>query len=78
MEIIFQKDSGFSLKTKTGVLTINLQGRIEVDGIVISGPGEYEVKGFAVTGFKGGAYLWYWNIVTSQYLRDAETVCGMS
>lgn len=74
MEIIFQKDSGFSLKTKTGVLTINLQGRIEVDGIVISGPGEYEVKGFAVTGFKGGAYLIEAEEILLGYLTEKEAV----
>lgn len=74
MEIAFRHDSSFSLKTKLATLIINSGGQIEVEGIVIAGPGEYEVKGFAITGFKGGAYLIETEEIRLGYLTDKEEV----
>lgn len=74
MEITFGHDSGFSFQTKLATLIINSGGQIEVEGIVIAGPGEYEVKGFCLTGFKSGAYLIETEEIRLGYLTDKEEV----
>ena len=74
MEITCLKDFSFNLKTKSATLTISHQGQIEVAGVVIAGPGEYEVQGFAVTGFKGGAYLIEAEEISLGYLTEKEEV----
>ena len=74
MEITRLSDSSFSLKTKTAQLTINLQRQIEVAGIVINGPGEYEIKGFSITGHKGGVYLIEAEEIRLGYLTEKDPV----
>ena len=74
MEITCLKNLSFNLKTKSATLIINRQGQIEAAGVVIAGPGEYEVQGFTVTGFKGGAYLIEAEEISLGYLTEKEEV----
>lgn len=56
MEISYLGHSSFLLKTKTGKLVTDQSGKIVIDGgsepVTIAGPGEYEIKGFSITGIQ--------------------------
>lgn len=70
MEISCLGHSSFLLKTKTGKLVTDQSGKIVIDGdsesITIAGPGEYEAKGFCVTGMVAGQ--------NPVYLIEAEDI----
>lgn len=70
MEITTLGHSSFALKTKIGRLVTDQSGKIVIDGdsesITIAGPGEYEAKGFSVTGLVAGQ--------NPVYLIEAEDI----
>ncbi len=76
MEISALNQSGFLIKSKQAKLLIRPDGKIEVEAepqpIVIAGPGEYEVKGFAVFGDKNGGYLVEAEEIKIGYMTEAE------
>lgn len=77
MEIRPHNKSGLEIKIKTANLVIDGDGKIVVnngEAMVISGPGEYEVKGFSVIGYKTGAYLIEAEDIRLGYLTEKQDV----
>lgn len=61
MDITRLKNQGILIKTKLGRLSLLAEGKILVEGngepVTLAGPGEYEAKGFSLTGKAEGSYL---------------------
>lgn len=78
MDITLNKNNCFTLTVKNRELTIDPAGRLKVtDGkelVELSGPGEYEAKGFSVLGLKLKAYIIEVDEVRVGYLTKGETV----
>jgi hypothetical protein len=78
MEISAQNQADFLVKTKQAKLVIKSDGKIEVEAspepIIIAGPGEYEVKGFIIFGYKNSGYLIEAEEIKVGYMTDKEEV----
>lgn len=58
MEIKLQSESTIFLKGKSTSLILD-PPKINVEDVAISGPGEYEVKGVQILGFRANSYVNY-------------------
>lgn len=66
MDISYGKDSSFKIKTKSASLVIEPSGKIVISDVVnaisdkiISGAGEYEIKGISILGYQVGSSTVY-------------------